>query len=478
MRRSFAARLVLVAMGAALLGASALPAPPPPPAVRPVTETHFGVTVSDPYRYFEDPKDPGLAAYFRSQNTYTRSILDALPGRAALAARIAQLDNATEQLSDVQPAGATYFYLKRPPDANTTRLYARAIAGGRERMLLDPDRFARSRTQHFSFDYFSPSPTGRYVAVGTSEGGSERTVLRVLDARTGVLLPDVIERALYVPPSWRDDGRSFYYFRTPRAAPNAPQSEKDTRGVVRLHVLGRDPDRDPAVFGYGVRPDIPFAPEDASAISVSARTPWAIAAVIHGVQNEIGVYVAPASTVTSAHAPWRRIATYADDVVGAVAAGDTLYLTSHANAPRRRLLALDAARRNAGTRARGGGGIVARHRGRLAGRRRHLPARPRRRALAFAPSVVARRRHAGRDRRHRAAVHRRDGLDRHRPRGARRGVRADLVDGVAALVPYRARTRRTGHAAAPRVHRSTTRRSRHARCSRRAPTGRACRSRS
>ncbi|MEA2689266.1 MAG: prolyl oligopeptidase, partial [Candidatus Eremiobacteraeota bacterium] len=267
MRRSLPLRFALLVPGFALLAATAGPQPPAPPAVRPVTETHFGVTVSDPYRYFENPKDPGLAAYFKTQSAYTRQVLDALPGRAALAQRVAQLDNATETLADVQPVGGTYFYQKRPAGANTTRLYARSIAGGPERLVFDPDRFARSPKEHYTFDYYSPSPNGRYAAVGVSEGGSERTVLHVIDARTGRMLPDAIERAIYVAPSWREDGRSFYYFRTPKPAPNQPQSEKDTKGVARLHVLGRDPERDPAVFGYHVNPRIAFAPEDAADVT-------------------------------------------------------------------------------------------------------------------------------------------------------------------------------------------------------------------
>jgi prolyl oligopeptidase len=342
MRRSPTLRLAVSVAAVTLLAAAAPLAPPPPPAVRPVTETHFGVTVTDPYRYFENPKDPGLANYFKAQSAYTRAVLDALPGRAELAKRIAQLDNATESLGDVQPVGGTYFYQKRPAGANTTRLYARAIAGGGERVVFDPDRFARSAKEHYTFDYYSPSPDGRYVAIGVSEGGSERTVLHVVEARTGKLLPDVIERAIYIPPSWRDDGRSFYYFRTPKAPANQPESEKDSKGVARLHVLGRNPDRDPAVFGYHVDPRIPFAPEDAAFVSVSPRTRWATAAVVHGVQNEIEVYVAPAAAVVGPRAPWRKIASYADKVTGGQAVGDVIYLSSHKNAPRHRILALDA----------------------------------------------------------------------------------------------------------------------------------------
>jgi prolyl oligopeptidase len=336
-------RLATLIAAAALLAAAA-PTPPPRPAVRPVTETHFGVTVTDPYRYFENPKDPGLAAYFKAQSAYTRAVLDGLPGRAALAKRIAELDNATETIADVQPVGGTYFYRKRPAGANSTRIYARAVAGGPERLVFDPDRFARSTSQHYSIDYYSPSPHGRYVAVGISEGGSENTVLHVVDARSGRMLSDVIERAIYIPPSWREDGRSFYYFRTPKAAPDAPQSAKDTKGVARLHLLGRDPDRDPAIFGFGLTPRIPFAPEDAAIVSVSPRSRWAIAEVAHGVQNEVRVYAAPAATAVGPRAPWRKIADYADDVTAAVAAGDTLYLSAHKGAPRHRILAVDLGR--------------------------------------------------------------------------------------------------------------------------------------
>jgi len=341
MRRLIVVRLFALAAGVVLLAAAVIAAPPAPPAVHNVTETHFGVTVSDPYRYFEDAKNPGLAQYFKTQSTYTRAVLDAIPGRAALAARIAQLDSTTELVDNIQPVGGTYFYEKRPVGANTARIYARAIVGGTERLVFDPDRFARSKSEHYSIDYFSPSPDGHYLAAGISEGGSEKTVMHVLDVRTGKLLPDVIERAIYIPPSWRDDGRSFYYFRTPPARPNQPQSEKDTKGVARLHLLGRDPDSDPAVLGYGLDPHIPFAPEDVAVVSVSPRTRWALGFIQHGVQNEVAVYAVPSASVIGPHVPWRKIASYADDVLGAAAVGDTLYLLAHRGAPRHHVLALD-----------------------------------------------------------------------------------------------------------------------------------------
>jgi prolyl oligopeptidase len=340
MRRPFPPRAVVLLLAATLAGAAAVPAAPPAPPVRPVTETHYGVTYSDRYRYFEDRKDPGLARYFKAQSTYTRRVLDGLPDRAALAHRIAQLDNAAETIAVPQQAGGTYFYLKRPRGANTTRIYARALIGGVERLVFDPDRFAHTG-QHYTVDFYSPSFDGRYLAVGTSEGGSENTSLHVVETRTGRLLPDVIDRTPFSPPAWRPDGRSFYYYRTPKLPPNAPQSDRDTRGVTRLHVLGRDPERDPAIFGFGLAKRIPIAPEDATSVVVSPRSPFALALVQHGVQNEFALYAAPAASAIGPHAPWRRILGYRDDVTDFGLAGNTLYLSSHLHASRHRILALD-----------------------------------------------------------------------------------------------------------------------------------------
>ncbi|MBV8636557.1 MAG: prolyl oligopeptidase family serine peptidase [Candidatus Eremiobacteraeota bacterium] len=333
-------RFALFVLVAALMGAAA-PAPPPQPPVRPVSNTYFGVTVTDPYRYFENPNDPGLAAYFEAQGSYTRKVLDDLPGRAGLAKRIVELDNATETVSSVTPIGQMYLYEKRPPGMNTTRLYERAMAGGPERLILNPDRFATGPNQHFTIDYFSPSLDGAYVGVGVSEGGSENTVMHVIETRSGRVLPDTIDRAKYVPPSWRGDGRSFYYFRTPKLPPNAPESEKDTKGVARLHRLGTDPEKDPAIFGYGLSRKIPFAPEDGAFIGVSPRSPWAVAIVQHGVQNEVAVYAAPAVSVVNANAPWRKIADYSDDVTDLDAVGNTLFLSTHKDAPRHKIIAVD-----------------------------------------------------------------------------------------------------------------------------------------
>src|SRR5579862_8385701 len=97
---------------------AAPPAQPPVAPVRPVVDDYFGTKVTDPYRWMENTKDPEFVTWLKGQATYSRSVLDAVPGRQKLLARISSLDNAGESVGDVQIAGGRVFYI-RPFRAST-----------------------------------------------------------------------------------------------------------------------------------------------------------------------------------------------------------------------------------------------------------------------------------------------------------------------------------------------------------------------
>ena len=104
--QSAAFLIVLCAILAVATGAGwnnpDLSAPPVAP-VRVVTDEYFGVKVADPYRYMEDLTNPEVAAWFKGENDYTRAVLERIPGRAALLARIKTLDEgAPARVSDLR----------------------------------------------------------------------------------------------------------------------------------------------------------------------------------------------------------------------------------------------------------------------------------------------------------------------------------------------------------------------------------------
>jgi prolyl oligopeptidase len=313
-------------------------APPTAPA-RTVTDTYYGVKVDDPYRYMENLKDPEVAAWFKAQNAYTRTVLGRIPGRESLLARIRVLDeSAPARVSDVRRLpGDVFFYQKRLASENVPKLYVRHGLNGAEKLLVDPGKFAAAAGPHYAISYYVPSQDGRYVGVGISPAGSEDAVLHVIATRADRETGDVIDRAQFGSPAWLPDGRSFVYNRLQKLGPHAAPTDRYLRSRVYVHVLGTDPDKDPLVFGQGV-PGIEIAPSDIPIVAIVPGSSYALGVIAHGVQNEITLYVASLSSLRGPGASWKKACDVADDITGFDAHGDDLYLQSHKQASRYKVL--------------------------------------------------------------------------------------------------------------------------------------------
>jgi prolyl oligopeptidase len=183
MRTRIAAPIVAAVLACTAVAMAALPAPPVAKRV-PVTDTYHGTTVVDPYRWME-AMGPDVLSYLKASNERTRSILDAIPGRATLVSRLRALADTAIVSSGVVSRHGAYFYEKTPTGANSAKLYVRRDANGAERVLVDPDAMPGPRQ---AISYWVPSNDGTHVAVGLSAGGSENAVVHVVDVATGTML--------------------------------------------------------------------------------------------------------------------------------------------------------------------------------------------------------------------------------------------------------------------------------------------------
>src|SRR5579863_5334005 len=311
----------------------------PKTPVREVTEDYFGTKVSDPYRWLEKTSDAEVVAWMKAQNDYTREALSRIPGRDKLLDRIKQLDNAGPSVSAMQVWGGHYFYLKTEPGSDNRRLYVRDTVKGAERLLVDPEKLTTADGKHFSIDYFQPSLDGKYVAYGISPGGSEDSVLHILESATGKALSDVIDRAQFGPPSWLPDGKSFFFTRTQKLAADAPPTAKYQKLRVYRHTLGSDPEKDALVFGYQVSPNIKVTEDDFPVLFYSPAAPKSLLSlVIHGVKNEKDLYVTQFQETPTANTAWKKVADDSDDVTALDVHGDDLFLLSHKDASRYKVL--------------------------------------------------------------------------------------------------------------------------------------------
>ena len=312
---------------------------PPNTPVRPVTDDYFGTKVVDPYRWLENTSDPEVIAWMKAQNDYTRAVLARIPGRDELLARIKSLDNAGNVVSGLQVWGGHYFYYKTEPGSDNRKLFTRDALSSPERLLVDTEKMTTADGKHFSIDYYQPSLDGVYVAYGISLGGSEESVLHVLESATGKVLPDSIDRAEFASPSWLPDGKSFFYTRAQKLAADAPPTAKYQKLKVYRHTLGGDPETEPLVFGFGANPSVNVDENDFTVVAFSPGAPdFLLGLVIHGVKREIDIYSVPFDASPDAKTVWKKVADQTDEVTGFDLHGGEIYLLSHKNASRFKVL--------------------------------------------------------------------------------------------------------------------------------------------
>ena len=331
---------------------------PPPASVRDIVDTHFGVPVHDPYRYMEDLANPQVQTWLKEQADFKRSILDRIPGRKGLLSRLEQLGNApTARVGTVRISGACVYSLKQLAGENTPKLYVRDGLKGKDRLLVNPESMAAPAGTHNSISYYAPSPDNKYLAFGMASGGSENTVLHVLDLTRGKETGDVIDRAELGNPSWTKDHRLFYT-RLQKLEAGAPPEGKYLNSRAYMHTLGTDPDRDPALLGSGVSPSAFLAPAAYPFVGAAKEGPWLFGIVLNGVQKEWTIYMAPVQSLENGKPVWRKVVDPSDEVLNIAGHGKDLFLLTHRHASNGKILRLSSQMENAQECIPAGRGVI------------------------------------------------------------------------------------------------------------------------
>lgn len=203
-----------------LAAASIALAKPPQTRVEPVKDIVHGVEIVDDYRWLEgDNSDPAkmgavtpeVSKWTDDQNAYTRSVLDNLPGRKELEAKLRPLmevGSVSSPRMRGEPGKTRYFFSKREGNQNQAVLYYRDGYKGETKLLLDPAKIDPSGLTTISWS--QPSEDGKLLAYGTYRSGDENSTLHVMRVETGEKLP--IEIGGKVSGfDWLPDNSGFVY---------------------------------------------------------------------------------------------------------------------------------------------------------------------------------------------------------------------------------------------------------------------------
>ena len=311
---------------------------PPVARVDVVREERFGIALADPYRWMEDADGRELREWLSGQAAYASSVLAGLPGRDSLRARVTELTAGADRRPSVKLAGDRLFFLEGVGGGSAALM---ADDGRARRVLVDPA--VLPGPEHSNVDWFVPSPDGRLVACGISQGGSEQSTLRIVDADTGDLREDAVPGTFHGAVSWVPDRDALVCHRYLVPPPGTPLLQRRLGSRACLHQLGTLAAEDLVVLARGVNARVPMAPIDRPFVLTPSGSDWMIAIISHSSltgpigeeMSDSSLYVAPRAGLADPPAcPWQRVAGPADGVTAVAVHGGDLYLITHREAPR------------------------------------------------------------------------------------------------------------------------------------------------
>lgn len=142
------------------------------------TDTYFGTTIPDPYRWLENDASPETTKWVEEQNKVTFEYLEKIPYRQKVKDRLEKLFNYPKYSSPFR-RGDSYFFFKNDGLQNQSVAYIQKGLDGKAEVLLDPNTFSTDGTSRLGA--FSVSKDGKYLAYGISQGGSDWQTYYVMD---------------------------------------------------------------------------------------------------------------------------------------------------------------------------------------------------------------------------------------------------------------------------------------------------------
>jgi prolyl oligopeptidase len=298
---------------------------------------YHGVAVPDPYRWLEDDTSAETAAWVEAQNNVTLPYLERIPFRAALHARVLQL-NDYEKYSAPLRRGPYFFFTRNAGLQNQSVLFIQAGRAATSEVLIDPNTWSADGT--VSLSVFVPSKDATHAVYGISQSGSDWHVYKVMHLASRKTLDDTIEWVKVSGVAWWGDG--FFYSRYPAPPAGQEKASINENHQVFYHRIGTPQSHDRLIYEDAANPQrfhtVQTTEDERFAIlSISERGKGADGNALHVCDLSKRAIEAVVFTPL--------VATISDDSFVAVDnVGDRLLVQTNRNAPNWRVVLMDPAR--------------------------------------------------------------------------------------------------------------------------------------
>lgn len=295
-------------------------------------DEYHGAKVADPYRWLEDVDSEETKSWVESQNKVTFGFLAQIPQRQKIKDRLTQIWN-YERFGLPAKRGTRYFYTRNDGLQNQAVLYVAESLNAPPRVLLDPNNLSTDGT--VALAGWVPSDDGASLAYGLASAGSDWREWKVRDVATGTDLPDTVKWVKFSGASWANDGSGFYYSRYDEPKPDEQFTGVNYFQKLYFHRVGEPQSKDDLIYE---RPDQKEWGFDGS---VTEDGRYLVISVWRGSERKNQLF-------------YRDLSDPGAKVVELITGFDaeyefvgneesTFFLTTDADAPMRRLIAVDLA---------------------------------------------------------------------------------------------------------------------------------------
>lgn len=291
-----------------------------------VNDTYHGTTITDSYRWLEDVKNPEVLNWFKTQAEYTNTEMAKIPNQDKLIQEFQQLDAMRSvSYSSISKVGGNYFYKKRLPSEQVSKLYCKQGENGKEILLFEPQQYIPGKTFEFSI---TVSDDGSKIAMNLSEAGSELGDIRILDVATKQFLPDVIPHSGY-GEFVEGSNTEIMYTEFKNYDTHDPENALNT--PFKLHVIGTSVDSDLVIASSKKNPELNIQPKDYPDVDVFKNSPYMILGK-YTVENNLTLYYAPKTELKLEKINWKPLTTENDEIRQFFVQGKDIYfLTTKGN---------------------------------------------------------------------------------------------------------------------------------------------------
>lgn len=205
-----------------------------------IVEDHFGVKISDPYRWLEDDNSPETIEWIKEQQRLTEQVLNENPDRAGFLARLQELCDYPKQSCPIR-RGDWFYYAKNDGLQNQWVTYRRKGLQGEEELFFDPNTLSEdgTTTAHIAGN----SKDFRYFTYKVSKSGSDACDLWTMDTETKTWLEDKLTDLRHSGAAWYKDG--FFYSRYD-GRQDYQQQNKNQK--IYYHQLGQPMESDKLIY--------------------------------------------------------------------------------------------------------------------------------------------------------------------------------------------------------------------------------------